>query len=111
MACHMHKQAYLHPTVQGVDEMRQRYVLKIFGCCTFALLGLTYGYGQNPPGTPRQNPANTTPPYNPQATRPNSDTSTQGGFLSQAIEINQAEVDLGKLAASKAMDKSVKDFA
>jgi putative membrane protein len=77
----------------------------------------TAAYGQDPanprqnpnsPATPRQNPpAATTPPYNPSA---KADTATPSPFLSQAIEINEAEVELGRLASSRAMDKRVKDF-
>jgi predicted outer membrane protein len=84
--------------------MRQRYVLPIFACCCSALLMTTVAYGQ---ATPKQNPP-TTPPFNPSA---KTESTTPSSFLSQAIEINEAEVEVGRLASSRAMDKRVKDFA
>jgi predicted outer membrane protein len=45
--------------------------------------------------------------------RPQSDdrTGTQSGPLEQAIELNVAEIEVGKLASSKAQNARVKDFA
>jgi len=40
-----------------------------------------------------------------------TESTTPRSFLSQAIEINEAEVEVGRLASSRAMDKRVKDFA
>src|SRR5262245_11695070 len=87
--------------------MRKILASKICAGCTFALLMATLGYGQNPPATnPQNSPANSSP-----AARANTNTSTSDSFLSQAIEINQAEMELGRLASSKAADKRVKSFA
>ena len=100
--------------------MSQRNHFRIFASSALVLMMLTLGYSQNPPNPPSQNPANqptkTTPApsITSPATRPNPAGATSvdsSSFLSQAIEINQAEVEIGRLASSKATDKRVKSFA
>jgi len=99
--------------------MSQRNHFRIFASSALVLMMLTLGYGQNPPNAPSQNPANqptkttpspstTSPANRPTAGATSGDSSS---FLSQAIEINQAEVEIGRLASSKATDKRVKSFA
>jgi len=99
--------------------MSQRTHFRIFASSALLLLMLTLGYSQNPPNPPSQNPANQptkttpSPSTTSPATRPNPASATTGdsSFLSQALEINQAEVEIGRLASSKATDKRVKSFA
>ena len=97
--------------------MSQRTHFRIFASSALLLLMLTLGYSQNPPNPPSQNPANQptkttpSPSTTSPATRPNPASTSDSSFLSQAIEINQAEVEIGRLASSKATDKRVKSFA
>jgi len=104
--------------LKGVKFMRQRTVSQIFPCCLFVLLTATLVYSQIP-SAPAQNPQNpptrtgpspsTTSPTN--RTNPSSNSpSDSTSFLNQAIEISQSEIELGRLASSKASDKRVKDF-
>jgi len=119
------------------SPMSQRTVLKIFASCSLILLVVSFAYSQNSPApqsqqnqptktTPspstnspsnQQNPPTKTTP-SPSPTAPSNrpgpsitSTSDNSSFLDQAIEINQAEVELGRLASTKATDKRVKDFA
>ena len=98
--------------------MSQRAVSQIFACCTFVLMMATLAYSQNPqaPAQNPQNPATKTTP-SPSNTAPTNRTnptsnvpSDSTSFLNQAIEISQAEIELGRLASSKASDKRVKNF-
>ena len=98
--------------------MSQRNHFRIFASSALVLMMLTLGYSQNPPNPPSQNPANqptkTTPPSTTSpANRPTAGATSgdSSSFLSQAIEINQAEVEIGRVASSKATDKRVKSFA
>jgi putative membrane protein len=65
------------------------------------------GLSQNPPNQPGSRPstAPTTPAPRPAA------ASASDSFLTQAIESNAAEVQLAQLAATKAQNQRVKDYA
>src|SRR4030095_7974802 len=64
---------------------------------------------QNPPTKTTPSPSTTSPTTN--RTNPSSNVpSDSASFLNPAIEISQAEIELGRLASSKASDKRVKDF-
>jgi predicted outer membrane protein len=85
--------------------MSQRRICAILACCVLILATAAFGQSQTPPN---RDPA-TTPP------RAEIDkTSLPAGndtFLSKAIEINMAEVELGKLAAKRAQNPRVKSYA
>jgi putative membrane protein len=81
--------------------MNRSKLSAILACCIALLvtLGTTAGQDQSPLGqAPRANP-------NPPASSP-GDT-----FLNKAIESNSAEVQLGKLAATKSQNPKVKTYA
>jgi putative membrane protein len=82
--------------------MSQRKIFASLACCV--LICATIAFGQNQ--TPAQR--------DPVTTAPRADTahpSSNDSFLSKAIEINMAEVELGKLAANKAQNARVKSYA
>jgi putative membrane protein len=81
--------------------MKRETVWKVVVSYSFAFILTAGAYGQNRPAT-------TTPPSN---TQQRSTTNSPPSFLAQAIEINQAEVELGHVAESKAADQRVKDFS
>ena len=89
-------------------------------CCSLALtIAATSSSAQNPPRDAPNQPGNRqgTTPASPSTTapgqqnRPATTSSTDDSFLNKAIEINAAEVQLGQLAATKAQNQRVKDYA
>ena len=90
-------------------------------CCSLALTIATTSssaQNQNPPRDPPNQPGarQGTTPASPSITAPgqqgrSTTSSTDDSFLSKAIEINAAEVQLGQLAATKAQNQRVKDYA
>ena len=98
-------------------------------CCALALtIAVAFASAQNPtPRTPNPAPGETPnqQPGNRPETTPSPSTTTPGqqnnrpvrtvsgddSFLNQAIEASAAEVQLGRLAASKGQNQRVKDFA
>ena len=90
-------------------------------CCILALtIAATSSSAQNQnprdqPNQPGNRPETTpTPPSTTapgQQGRPATTSSDDDSFLSKALEINAAEVELGRLAATKAQNKRVKDYA
>jgi putative membrane protein len=104
--------------------MNQRSIRVVLIC--FLALGIAatpaYSQNPNPPNQPGNRPENvptippraTTPQTPGQGTRPTSSPLTTGqnnAFLDQAIEINTAEIQLGRLAAAKSQNQRVKDYA
>jgi len=66
------------------------------------------GYGQS--ASQRGGDRDSSPASAPQ-TLPEHNASAQGGPVTQAIEMNVAEVELGNIAAQRAHDSRVKEFA
>ena len=91
--------------------MSQRKICAILACCVLILATAAFGQNQTPraPGS--------APPRDPATTPPRAEidkTSHPAGndtFLSKAIEINMAEVEVGKLASKKAQNPRVKSYA
>lgn len=79
----------------------------LLACVLVLGITTTVGLSQNPPNQPGNRPA-TAPPS--QVTRP-ATASPSDSFLTQAIESNTAEVQLARLAATKAQNQRVKDYA
>jgi putative membrane protein len=95
--------------------MSQRTISQTFACCTLLLVIATIAYSQNLPA-PAQNPQNPPARTSPSTTSPNRTNpssnvpSDSTSFLNKAIEISQAEIELGRLASSKASDMRIKNF-
>lgn len=103
--------------------MSQRKICAILVCCGLIWASAAYSQNQNPPNQAPPSPQSPRTPANPsprESTSPTSRTNqtdtkstsnTGDSFVSKAIEINSAEVELGKLAAKKAQNTRVKTFA
>jgi putative membrane protein len=74
------------------------------GAAWVALSGIAF-----PQNNPR--PANSTPPYAPPAKDTDTPNAQQNSDLMKAIEANVAEVNMGKVAETRAQNPKVKAFA
>jgi len=102
--------------------MRNDQLVKILVCALLSLaMTCTWAVGQNtPPNTSNsQQPAGQPGPRGPSPAPqpglhddpPVTAGNINSGFLSKAIEINEAEVQLGQLASTKAQSPDVKSYA
>ena len=103
--------------------MKHRNISRSLRLCVWTLVLSGVVYGQNAPGkgpqaTPSQTPnpsqrgtAGQTPttaqPGGTQSTASSPSISTSNSFVSKALEINSAEIQLGQLAAKKSQNDKV----
>src|SRR5262245_47212964 len=96
--------------------MKHQRLPKFLFCCAFGLMLTVSLRAQNspnpqqsvPPGPRGQAPP---PQPGPRGGAPLTTTTAGNNFLSTAIEINQAEIELGQLATTKAQSERVKTYA
>jgi putative membrane protein len=96
----------------GFKELRMNQrSIRVLVCILALGMAASQAYSQNAPTNPPRSTTPQTPGPGTRATPAPATAGQSNAFLDQAIEINIAEIQLGRLAAAKAQNQRVKDYA